>query len=214
MHLDASRLPVNILVDQTKGNRFVQYKPKSTTTRQNSGKKKRKSTESSAEASTAAKRQRQVDAEEDADSSQEQDAPLPKEWTAYIMISPPSSAPALRTRNKKAADSAPDIQKGPFFFTTDISWEAFLTSLSVTIRCRQDSLVIPSLKWKFDTPKSDTLKAVTGADGFKALKQAIAIKKNSHTIYIHMACPSSSAAAVVRSGYLFMESYARYMRFN
>ena len=111
--------------------------------------------------------------------------------TAYIHVlcpSPPCAAPKNQTQ--KPEDDY--VQKGPFKFQSDDSYDAFLTNIAVALPCPSpDYIVAAKMTWKPQKPLKAPLFPLGGKLGFFIMVKQVAAKKgDGHVIILTMPAPT------------------------
>ena len=110
--------------------------------------------------------------------------------TAYIHVlcpSPPSAAPKNRTR--KLEDDY--VQKGPFKFQSDDSYDAFLMNIAVALPCPSpDYIIAAKMTWKPQKPlKAPSFPLGSKLGFFIMVKQVAAKKGDGRVIILTMPAP-------------------------
>ncbi|KAJ7703963.1 glycosyl hydrolase family 62-domain-containing protein [Mycena rosella] len=122
----------------------------------------------------------------------EDDEAVVLEITAFIHVMKPPPAALPRTRTKPKAESL-YIQRGPFKFLPDISYDAFLTLLATTLPCPIANLALNKVVWKPQTPANRGVLPLGGSFGYGVLLDTIRDRAKDRIIIISMPAPRTPA---------------------
>ena len=166
--------------------------------------KKQQKTQKAKESRTPKKRKKLEDSDEDlappsrkgkkkAKAVDEDDNTI--SLTGYIRVLKPT--PALppsrpRARQPKANPETLYITRGPFKFSSNCSFDDFLSILSQTLPCPSANIVLDKTEWKPQTPANRAMLPLGGAVGFEVLQEQISECKDK-TVILCMPGPRKPA---------------------
>ncbi|KAF7371778.1 hypothetical protein MVEN_00034400 [Mycena venus] len=116
--------------------------------------------------------------------------------TGYIHVMKPVAAlPSSRSRTKvKPEDQY--IQRGPFKFMSNCSFDEFVTAMANTLPCFPTHIVLDKTEWKPQTPANRAPLPLGGEDGFNVLRTQISTTRDKIVI-ITMPRPRKPTADVL-----------------
>ncbi|KAJ7832158.1 hypothetical protein B0H14DRAFT_3712722 [Mycena olivaceomarginata] len=107
--------------------------------------------------------------------------------TGYIhVMKPTTTLPKSRGTKVRPEDSY--IQRGPFQFISDCSFDEFITLMSTVLPCDPSYIVLEKVAWKPQTPANRAPLPLGGDIGFRVLQRQISLSKD-HIVIISMPDP-------------------------
>jgi hypothetical protein len=108
--------------------------------------------------------------------------------TAYIQVSKPVSTSQTKLRTKLKADDL-YIQKGPFKFQSDDTYQVFLSKIASVLPCPIGNLIESKITWKPQKPANASALPLGGETGFSALVDEFIGKKTGRVVILVMPAP-------------------------
>jgi hypothetical protein len=107
--------------------------------------------------------------------------------TAYIDVIITQAVPA---RKKQASSNA--LQRGPFFFFDNTTFQSFQSLVAKTLPCSPSALSWNKITWKFDTPANSQPKNLADHIGFEAMLSNVVERKKNYVVRILTPPPAKS----------------------
>jgi hypothetical protein len=125
------------------------------------------------------------------DTDSESDTPLAVDITAYIHVLRPLAPPTVRSRGGKKPEEE-YMQRGPFRFTSDITYGEFLDAIAKALPCPSAEYVVASkVTWRPQKPLKAPPLPLGGTVGFSIMVEQTAMKKaDARVIILTMPAPT------------------------
>jgi hypothetical protein len=126
-----------------------------------------------------------------------QRAPDPDEDEAvniigYVHVLKPTSALLPPTRGRGVPKLKPEslyIERGPFKFLSDCSFDHFLSALAISLPCPVEDLVLDKITWVPQTPANRAPLPLGGAIGFDVLREEFISRTKARVVILTMPAP-------------------------